>query len=201
MDATPARQCSIDGCKKPAKSKGWCPAHYGRWQRNGNPLADYRRRPPGLTFEETFRWHAPDGPHGTECYCWPSALSAGGYGQFSFEGRTHYAHVASYLIYVGEVTDDLHVLHDPLVCNNRACVNPNHLRLGTNAENTADKHLSGTQLQGEHIFGAKMTTERVIEARRLYASGVSLSELSSRYEIVLSCIWKIVHRKSWKHVQ
>lgn len=40
--------CSVDGCAKPARTRGWCSAHYERWRRNGDPgpAGDGRKRPP-----------------------------------------------------------------------------------------------------------------------------------------------------------
>ena len=37
--------CSIEGCDRPVKSRGWCAAHYKRWREYGDPLAPHKRAP------------------------------------------------------------------------------------------------------------------------------------------------------------
>lgn len=67
----------------------------------------------------------------TNCWNWTSSLTKDGYGQFHFY-RTHPAHVVSYMLFKGKINPKLECDH---LCENKRCVNPNHLRQITHAEN------------------------------------------------------------------
>lgn len=76
----------------------------------------------------------------TGCWLWFGAMVPDGYGSFSMGGRSIKAHRASWILHNGGIPGDLHVLHK---CDVRWCVNPDHLFLGTHADNMTDLKKKG----------------------------------------------------------
>jgi hypothetical protein len=78
------------------------------------------------------------------CWGWSGAINQGGYPTIHVQGarghRVAKAHRVSWTLFRGDIPDGLHVLHS---CDNRVCTNPDHLWLGTNADNVADREAKG----------------------------------------------------------
>lgn len=149
------------------------------------------------------------------CWVWEGTRNHKGYGVFLFgkRGRTG-AHRASWQFHHGPIPEGKWVLHR---CDNPACVNPDHLFLGDNAANVADKvakgrcaRMAGEQnpmwrafdkaARGEKVGGATLKEGDVREIRRLSREGVSQNKLAMRFGVSQAQIWGILHRRSWRHV-
>lgn len=158
-----ARACSIDGCEKGGKLKrGWCPMHYWRWQKHGDPLALL----PQPSRSEFFaaRTERRDG-----CLIWTGKRTSGGYGQMRGEYAHRYAwERANGPIPSGKVID--HALH----CD-RACVEITHLRLATNQQNGQNVGtalaVSKTGVRGVHPTASGRYTARVKHGGRIQHLG------------------------------
>jgi hypothetical protein len=134
---------------------------------------------------------------GGSCWLWNGPRTHKGYGALQVEiaGLTYYrAHRVSWAIHNGEIPDDLHVLHK---CNNPWCVNPEHLRLGTNAENVEDRKRDGRQITGERNGRAKLTPELV---RRIRQDDRPQTEWAEELGVHPTTIGNIRAGKKWRHV-
>jgi hypothetical protein len=146
-------------------------------------------------FEERF---IPEPNSG--CWLWIGMQQVGKeYGLFCFKQKTRKAHRAAWNIYCGAIPPGLHVLHK---CDNPPCVNPDHLFLGTHQDNMRDMTNKGRAVgpKGEQCHLARMTEEQVREIRRLKEAGYTAWALAGIFGVDRTQIWKIVRRKTWKHV-
>ncbi len=104
------------------------------------------------------------------CWIWMGGLCHGGYGCMNIGSRTDgsrrtvNAHRVSWEVHYGPIPDGLFVLHR---CDNKSCVNPSHLFLGTHSDNMADMVAKGRSLSGEKHNLAKLTDKDVAEIRSL----------------------------------
>ena len=85
-------------------------------------------------------------------------------------------------------------------CDKPACINPNHIRVGTQFDNIQDRNKRDRTAKGEKNGRAKLTKSKVETIRLLSSVGYTLSELSRRYGVTKSTIAAIKHYKIWKHV-
>lgn len=135
---------------------------------------------------------------GAECWQWTKSISRSGYGQIRVDGRSLQTHRLSYELCVGSIPDGMFVCHQ---CDNRACVNPGHLFLGTAGDNNADRHAKGRSRGARH-FGetnpsSKLTAEKVREIR---SCDGTQKEIAERFGIVFQTVSDIRRGRIWKHV-
>lgn len=140
------------------------------------------------------------------CWEWKGYRKPNGYGSFYIPNFGRYAHRASYLLHVGPIPEGLWVLHR---CDNRGCVNPDHLFLGTVQDNTDDMMKKGRNFLavhperraiGERCGGAKLRAEQVVEVRRLRAEGLTYPNIGARLGVTGQAIFHICNGRNWKHV-
>lgn len=135
-----------------------------------------------------------------ECWPWKASTSWKEYGQFHVKRKHLSAHRFSYLINVGPVEDEIDVLHK---CNNPSCVNPKHLKKGTNLENVADKLACNRQYRPEGDLNpfSKLTENEVVKIRLYLGEGFSANELAVMFGVSPRQIRNIKNRTSWTHVK
>lgn len=146
-----------------------------------------------ITRFEKYIFYSPDG-----CWYWTSDMNQSGYGRIFVNGIATLAHRFSYSINVDDIHVGLQVLHK---CDNRLCVNPYHLFLGTNDDNMKDKVKKGRSQKGEKHPRCKVTTEAVIQIRKMFEDGIRVSHITrSNFGLSRSGIQSILEKKTWKHI-
>jgi len=133
-----------------------------------------------------------------ECWEWIRGKSSKGYGEFIYKNKSVLAHRASYLIYKGEISDEMFVCH---TCDNRRCVNPDHLFLGTAQENTNDMIKKGRMLCGENTVLSKLTNEDVKEIFNLRHKGEKYRDICKKFSIKKHTVYEILTHRKWKHAK
>lgn len=143
------RTCSVDGCERRHKGRGYCSMHLDRLRR-GTPIGGAAPYPPGtgrLSAEERF-WSRVEKTD--DCWLWQGAKNAAGYGHIfnRRSGRTVPAHRFAYELLVDPIPDGLVLDH---LCRTPSCVKPAHLEPVTQRENLRrGTGWSGTNAQKTH---------------------------------------------------
>lgn len=132
------------------------------------------------------------------CWLWAALCAPDGYGRMNVSDMSTAAHRYSWLLHHGAIPPTAKVCHR---CDIRACVNPDHLFIGTQAENMADMVRKGRSLAGERHNKARLTDGQVRRIRALRADGALLAEIADRFGVALGTIGMITAGKTWRHVQ
>lgn len=135
-----------------------------------------------------------------QCWQWVGHTACG-YGVVCDNRKSIKVHRFSYQIHVGKIPDGLMVCHH---CDNKLCVNPNHLFLGTADDNVQDMVAKGRQIKGVSCHSAKLTEDDVREIRRRFKGWDKVNggrPLAREFGVTDVTIRNIVYRKDWKHVE
>jgi len=140
------------------------------------------------------------------CWLWTLSLNRYGYGLLQCGGFKGTAHRFAYRHFCGPIPDKMFVCHR---CDCRSCVNPDHLFLGTAADNNSDCRAKGRHnstlattnyAKGERQHLAKLTAREVLEIRRL-AGQRSQRAVGREYGVSGNTIRYIQNRETWAHVE
>lgn len=134
----------------------------------------------------------------TGCWIWTGPKHGGkknpsGYGQMTRKelGPAMPAHRASWILNKGPIPDGMMVCH---TCDNRICVNPSHLYLGTNGDNMRDRSLRG------YVHQMRLNEAKVREMRQLRQQGWSWRKLAARYDVHVNAVVEATMGRSWAYV-
>lgn len=164
---------------------------------------------------------------GTGCWLWTGGTNRQGYGKSNVGKQKMLSHRAAWIVTHGPIPAGMSVCHR---CDVPACCNPDHLFLGTAADNVADRDRKGRTargdrsgsrlhpdrlargrrngsrlhperlMRGEQVNTAKVTADDVRTIRRLASEGVRPGVLQRRFGLNQRSVWNIVHRRTWRHV-
>jgi hypothetical protein len=185
--------CSVEGCDRVSRMRGWCEMHYRRWQRHGDPLGG--RTPEGtlLTYlhDVVLPWSSD------ECLIWPYGRSGiDGYGRMRLNGRTQLVSRIACEAVHGSPPTPLHQAAHSCGNGHLGCVNPRHVRWATRVENEADKLAHGTHARGERSANAKLTDAAVRQIRALVGT-TSAKELARQFGVSTGAISRITRGDNW----
>jgi len=136
----------------------------------------------------------PDAPG---CWLWTGATSNNGYGNISTEtkGQSVLAHRLSYQMHRGDIPESQLVRHR---CDNRCCVNPSHLEIGSYADNSADMVKRGRATKGNPMGSRRKLSEPDVIAIRVAGSTPERHrDIATRFGISKAQVSKIISMKSW----
>ncbi|WP_194720787.1 HNH endonuclease signature motif containing protein [Noviherbaspirillum malthae] len=130
------------------------------------------------------------------CWLWAGAKNSWGYGAMTINSKDFGAHAVSYALYVGPIAAGMRVLHR---CDTPACVNPDHLFLGTQKDNIADMDAKGRRRPAKGVANhfAKLTEEAV---RAIDIDPRTYRAIASSYGISAAIVSDIKNRRIWTHL-
>lgn len=129
--------------------------------------------------------------------CWEWTGSTGktsGYGVIQYNGKQTQPHRVAWELEYGTIPPGMYICHH---CDNRLCVRPDHLFVGTPKENTADMIAKGRVARGNRMPQTKLTPDDV---RAIRASTESYKIIAARYGIRDMYVYEIRSRRVWKHI-
>jgi hypothetical protein len=121
------------------------------------------------------------------CWTWLACKNSNGYGTFTAYRKTYGAHRFSYELHFGEIPKGMCVLHS---CDNRLCVNPGHLFIGTHSDNHNDMYAKKRcSRAGENNGRAKLSNKQIKEIQEEYSSKGTYQEvLASKFKVSASTV-------------
>ena len=138
----------------------------------------------------------------TGCHNFLGFRDRNGYGRIKYQNRGYAAHRLFWIIKNGELTSEQHILHR---CDNPACFNLEHLFVGSNADNVADKVSKDRQYHPpkgklHHRSMAKLSEQQVIEIKSLLKRGYSQADIHRDFKVSRGVVSDIALGKTWNWI-
>jgi hypothetical protein len=184
-------------CNKPIP----CPINIRRAKRRGYGYCGHSCAAPKPTSPIARFWTYISSEPTSGCWLWTGPVDAHGYGTLSSggavaSGAKHLkAHRIAYSTLKGAIGADLYVCHH---CDNRLCVNPDHLFLGTNQDNLADMRRKGRHIKGRQCHQAKLSEAAVVHIRQATGTHTAVAE---QFGVSVATASRVRRGLWWKHVE
>jgi len=139
----------------------------------------------------------------TGCWFWQLGTTEDGYGRCSFLGNIYSTHRLIKYFYgecsITELRDrNIVFMH---TCDLPHCVNPAHIKLGTQLDNIADRESKGRGRKGNAVWSARLNPQKVREIRKRAKAGEKYESLAKEFDTSLPNLKAVVYRQKWKHVK
>ena len=181
--------CSVEDCEKPHYSKGYCRKHWERVHLHGRTGPGHVIQ--GASIAERIAHHSsPEG----DCVVWTAYRDKDGYGQMQINENPVRVIRAVVELRDGPIPEGLVVRHK---CDYPPCIKPEHLELGTHAENSRDKVVRGRSTKGSKNPAAKITASVADQIRERVAAGETQRSVAAAVGLSPSQVARIVRGESW----
>ncbi len=134
------------------------------------------------------------------CWIWCGAFNPkNGYGLLRDGEKTKLTHRLSYEIFKGKIEKGKYICHS---CDNKLCINPDHLWIGSQSENIQDalNKKRWNPPRGESNGKSLLSEENVIEIRKLLEQNMKQNQIAEKFNIDQSTVSDIKRKKRWKHL-
>lgn len=189
--------CKVEGCNNPVKHKKWqeCGPHYHRFRTYGD-YTTLKRTTSNATWDERLtpdKWTVTPGPLSTPCWLWNPKLSDQGYAVIKYHQKAYKVYRVMWERANGEtIPAGMSACHR---CDNPACVNPEHIFIGTHDENMRDMISKGRQSAPRGL-----TDDQVRTIRAAVKGGARQKDVCDAMGIGSDTVSRIVNYKLYKNV-
>ncbi len=187
-----SRLCSIPGCGKRVKARGWCSSHYCRWAMHGDPIGG------GTHKGDAMRYYLDVVLvyHGSKCLIWPFARDSQGYGVVRSGGKSMRVHRKVCEAVNGPPQSPDHEAAHSCGKGHEGCCTRRHLEWKTKKENADDRLIHGTHNRGERQWGAKITEAQAREILALKGL-IAQRHIAEMFSVSISIVGSIHSRRTW----
>ncbi len=186
-----SRLCSIPNCCKPARTRGWCGAHYHRYLRHGSPTGGSTAHGELLSWIDAHRTY-----RGEECLIWPFNNHPSGPGVTYIGGKKVKVTRIMCEKANGPAPSPRHEAAHNCGKGHEWCIHPQHLRWDTHHGNQLDRIEHGTSNRGETNGQSILTADDVRQIRALKGKATQ-SELADVFGVVRQTVSDIQRGRRW----